>query len=287
VSRGGSRADGALYWKAYALNKLGRRDEALATIAELRKTYASSRWLDDAKALEVEVRQGSGGAVAPDAQNDDEIKLLAINGLMQSDPDRAFPYLQKLLQSANSPNLKERAVYVLAQSNSPRAQEMLIQIAKGGSNPDLQMTAIRYLGAVNRRKGTNNQTLFDIYNSSNDTQVKRSILNSLAGAQDKDHLVQIARNEKNKELRVEAIHMLAAMGPQASASDVLVEMYGPEQDKDVKRAIINVLAGQRNAKAVVELGRKEKDLELKKEIVRRLVDMNTPEAKAFLEEILK
>jgi len=44
AARAGSRADGAIYWKAYTLNKLGRRDEAMAAIAELRKSYASSRW---------------------------------------------------------------------------------------------------------------------------------------------------------------------------------------------------------------------------------------------------
>jgi tetratricopeptide (TPR) repeat protein len=55
VARGGARADGALYWKAYALNKLGRRDEALAATAELRKSHPSSRWLDDARALEIEI----------------------------------------------------------------------------------------------------------------------------------------------------------------------------------------------------------------------------------------
>ena len=31
----GKRADAALYWKAWALNKLGRRPEALATLADL------------------------------------------------------------------------------------------------------------------------------------------------------------------------------------------------------------------------------------------------------------
>src|SRR5438045_9121784 len=52
VTRNGARVDGALYWKAYALGRLGKRDEANAAIAELRKGYATSRWLDDAKALE-------------------------------------------------------------------------------------------------------------------------------------------------------------------------------------------------------------------------------------------
>src|SRR5262249_7112191 len=39
VARAGQRTDGALYWKAYTLDKLGRRDDALASIAELRKSY--------------------------------------------------------------------------------------------------------------------------------------------------------------------------------------------------------------------------------------------------------
>jgi len=90
---GGSRADGAFYWKAYALAKLGRRDEALAAIAELRKSYASSRWLDDAKALELEVKQASGQKLSPEAENDEDLKLMALNGLVQSDPERALPLL--------------------------------------------------------------------------------------------------------------------------------------------------------------------------------------------------
>jgi hypothetical protein len=290
ANRAGARADGALYWKAYAQNKLGRRDEALATIADLRKTYASSRWLDDAAALEVEVKQSAGGTVAPDSTNDDEIKLLAVNGLMQSDPDRAFPYLEKLLKSAASPRLKENTLYVLAQSSSPKAQQALIQIAKGGGNPDLQLYAIRYLGAANRRQGNSNttpQVLFEIYNSSSDLAVKREVLNQLSGARDKDHLVEIARTEKNHDLQLDAIRRLGGLGSQAGSGDALVALYAPAQEKDTKHEIVNVLAGQHNAKALVELGRKEKDLDMKKYIVERVVSMNTPESKQFLEEILK
>src|SRR5919201_964899 len=51
----GPAGDGALYWKAYALNRAGRPEEALATIAALRHGYPSSRWIRDARALEMEV----------------------------------------------------------------------------------------------------------------------------------------------------------------------------------------------------------------------------------------
>ena len=110
VSRGGARADGALYWKAYALNKLGRRDDALAAIAELRKGHPSSRWLDDARALEIEIKQAGGKPVNPESADDEELKLMALNSFMNTDPDRALPLLEKLLHSSQSPKIKERAL---------------------------------------------------------------------------------------------------------------------------------------------------------------------------------
>ena len=180
----------ALYWKAYALAKLGRRDDALAAIAELRKSYATSRWLDDAKALELEVKQASGQKVRPEAESDEDLKLMAINGLVQSDPERALPLLENLLKTSSSPKLKERALFVLAQSNSPRGKQVLEQVARGGAgNPDLQLKAINYISASSK-KTDNRQLLWEIYSNSTDIQVKRSVLNGLRASNDKDHLLQ-------------------------------------------------------------------------------------------------
>jgi tetratricopeptide (TPR) repeat protein len=72
-----SRADGAYYWRAYAQNKLGHRDEALASLAELQKSYPASRWLDDAKALQVEIRSQNGQPLSPETATDEDLKLLA------------------------------------------------------------------------------------------------------------------------------------------------------------------------------------------------------------------
>src|SRR5262249_36621205 len=44
---GGTHADAALYWKAYAQNKMGQRAEALDTLGTLQKNYAKSRWVED------------------------------------------------------------------------------------------------------------------------------------------------------------------------------------------------------------------------------------------------
>jgi hypothetical protein len=342
IAHNRSRVDGALFWKAYALGKLGRRDEAAATIAELRKSYAASRWLDDAKALELELKQASGQNVSPEAESDEELKLMAINGLMQSDPERAIPLLERQLKGPGSPRVKRNALFVLAQSNSPKAQAMIEQIARGGANPDLQLNAIRYMNE--RRKPNNAQILSEIYTATSDLAVKRAVLQMYAGMRDKDRLLQAAKTEKSPELRQAAINYLAgshgnpelwqlyqtettaegklqllrymygdsnadkllevvrtekdpkvradAMRALASQrtgvpAETMVSLYNAEQDSKIKQSILDGLFQQRNAKALVDIARGEKDTRLKLRIVERLSNMKSKEASDYLEELLK
>ncbi|HLH16632.1 MAG TPA: HEAT repeat domain-containing protein [Bryobacteraceae bacterium] len=279
ASRGGTRADGALYWKAYALIKLGRRDEALAALAELRKSHPQSRWLDDAKALEVE----AGKPVSPESESDEELKLIALNGLMQSDPERALPLLENLLKSNQPPRIKKRVVYVLAASDSSKAQALLEQVARGRGNPDVQLAAIQYLGAHSSQPARA-QLLQEIYNSNSDPEIRRAIINSLAS--DHTRILQIARSEKTPELRAYAIRMLSSRADVASG-DALAAMYTADQDEEVRSAILDALSGQHNAKAMVTIARAEKDPKMKQRIVERLASMHSPEATDYLMEILK
>ena len=116
------------------------------------------------------MRQASGQAVSPDGQPDDDLKLLALRGLMQSDPERAVPMVEQILSGNSSIKVKENALFVLSQSRSARAHEILGNVAKGGSNPDLQMKAIRYLGAMG---GPDNaQILDEAYRATSDEAVK-------------------------------------------------------------------------------------------------------------------
>ncbi len=153
---------------------MNRQTEALTSVAELLKVYPSSRWLADARALEIQVRQRAGQPVSPEVQADEELKLFAIQGLQHQDPEQAIPMLEKLLQGTSTPRLKERALFVLAQSNAPRARQILTTVARGGSNPDLQLKAIQYI-AMNGSQ-PNRQLLGEIYASSSDIDVKRQVL---------------------------------------------------------------------------------------------------------------
>src|SRR5689334_8858129 len=62
----GPQTDAALYWKAYAENRLGKREAALATLADMKKRFQQSRWQKDASVLELEVKQSSGQSPKPE-----------------------------------------------------------------------------------------------------------------------------------------------------------------------------------------------------------------------------
>lgn len=338
----GSRADASMYWKAYAQYKLAQREAALTTIQELQKAYASSRWLNEANALAVEIRSGVGVANAADS-GDDELKLLALNGLMESGSvDQAIDMLDKMLKSQQSPKLKKRALFVLSRSKSPRARDLLVSVAKGGSNPDLQLSAIEYLGMFGGKE--NQQLLADVYAASSDVAVKRSILKTYMVTGQKDRLLAAAKSESNSALRADAIRFLGAQGASAELGQLyqtektpelktalieafmvtgntdkllevaktetdpairlkavrslgvlgstktgpmLVELYAaPGATPEIKRAAIDGLHIQGNAKALVDIARKETNPELRKALVSRLSTMKSKEATDFLLEIL-
>src|SRR5262249_17481010 len=268
ISQNTNRVDGALYWKAYALAKLGKRDESLATIAELRKNHANSRWLDDAKALELDVNQGK--PMSPDAETEESMKLLILNTGMQTYFERFYPALEKIIKGSGSPKLKSNALYVLSvNSSQPKAQALLEQIAKGGGNPDLQVKAIRYM--TERRRGTpaganTGQVLTEIYNSTSDAEVKRAVIDSLMNLKDKDRLINLLKNEKTPELRERVVGYFGGINGNVE----LWQLYQTETTPEGKIMILNNAHRNGTADKLVEVLRTEKDQKVRIAAVRAL-----------------
>ncbi len=340
VRMAGKKADAGLYWKAYALNKAGRAADALGAVAQLRKSAPQSKWLNDARALELEIRQRSGQPTPPQAEGDEDLQLMALNGLLNTDFERALPILEKFLTGNRSSKLRERALFVLSQSSSPRAREILVRIAHGQQSPEMQETAIRYLGLFGG--DASKQALADLYASSSDVSVKKAVLQSFMVSGQKARVLAAARGEKSEELRKSAIHLLGVMGAQPElwemyqaessvevkkailhamfvgggserltevakgekdpelrkaaihslgvmgdrTGPVLLSIYSSEPDRDIRRQVLHALFVQGNVKALIQIARTEKDPELRKEAVSHLSHMGSKEATDFLVELL-
>lgn len=260
----GSRSDGALYWKAFTLHRLARRDEALAALAELRKSHGSSRWLADAQSLEAAIKQDAGQKTAAQWDAEEDLKVMALSGLIQADPDRAAATVEQVLKASPYPRLKDRALQALSNSDSQRSRDQLAQAARGTlGNPDLQIVAIRYLGS---RRTDNRPLLREIYNATSDEHVKRAVLRALGSSQAPEEIVRILKAEKTPALRREAVHMLGS----SVASADLWQLYQAESAVDVKEALLHKLREAGATERLLEVAKTEKEPKLRLSAIRAL-----------------
>jgi len=248
-----SRRDAALYWLAYAQfrNRLTR--DALATIEDLSEGHPDSPWLDDAQALKVEIQDKSGESFDVDKE---ELKLYALNSLMNSPSEKSVDVLAKLLSNRNTDRIKKRALFILSQIDDIRSYELIAQIARENSNRELQKQAINVLGISGSLKAMS--SLREIYNATDSDEAKVQILNSYMLANQGQLLVDLARNESNKDLQRQAIRLVGLM----SQSAALVEMYYDPSFEEFRKEIINGIALGGDADALAKIIESEQDEEM-------------------------
>jgi hypothetical protein len=250
ISEKGERTDAALYWKAYSLNKLGRTPLAIATCEQLHSQFAASTWNKDCSAISVEA-QGDSEALATDKAkvrtdrvrpyvrvepfkfdtrgedsgvtrgSDEDLKLLALNSLLNKDPTTALPLLRGILSGNQSPNVKKHALFVLAQSKSPEAESILRDAALGKLDPQLQGQAIQAMAVFQGKRA--NDTLAEVYRTTTDPKIKKSIISAMFITRDATRMVEMAKNEKDLELKRTIVSQLALMNDKA-ATDYMMEL---------------------------------------------------------------
>ena len=112
ASQNGDHIDGALYWKAYAQNKLGNSGQALETCTALLHQYPSSSWIEDCGALKIEIHAKNDQPVEPSAEQSDDLKLLALASLMRHNENEALAQINDILNGDSSERLKQGALFI-------------------------------------------------------------------------------------------------------------------------------------------------------------------------------
>ena len=257
----GPEADAALYWKAWSQSKLDRRADALATLGILQSTYPKSDWIDDARALEIQLRgprtsRGREVGAGTAASGDEDLQLYALDSLMQAEPERAVPILERFLAADRPLKLKKRALFVLSQSESPRAREILLDVARRGDPPELRVEAVRDLGVAGGEKDL--AALAEIWKGAS-PEVKGAVLEAWLVADQAAPIVEAARSEPDPELRSKAIDELGAM----EATKELKTLYGAERDPRLRGKILGALGVAEDVTTLGEVARSDPDPELR------------------------
>ena len=241
ISEKGARVDAALYWKAYSLNKLGKTPLAIATCEQLHSQFGGSTWNKDCDAIsmdsdKVKVKMDKvhpyvkvapygvyvdGGDNGVPRGSDEDLKILALNSLLNRDPTAAIPLLRGILSGNQPQNVKKHALFVLAQSKSPEAESILHDAALGKLDPQLQGEAIRSMAVFQGKRA--NDTLAEVYRTTTDVKIKKTIISAMFITRDAPLMVEMAKNEKDLELKRAIVSQLALMNDKA-ATDYMMEL---------------------------------------------------------------
>ncbi len=248
ISAKGDRVDAALYWKAYSLNKLGNAPLAVATCKQLRAQFANSSWNKDCDTIAINVQVDDQTNLAKEKMklkvdrepsvkvygpyidreedaiprgSDEDLKLIALSAVLRRDPAQAIPLLRGILSGNDPIRVKKHALFVLAQAKTPEADAILRDAALGKLDPQLQSQAIQTMAVFQGSKA--NDTLAEVYRTTSDPKIKKSIINAMFITKDAPRMVEMAKSEKDLELKRQLVSQLALMNDKA-ATDYMMEL---------------------------------------------------------------
>lgn len=262
----GAQSDAASYWMAYAMAKNGQARAAMRAIAELRRAYPRSEWIDDARYLEAELRARTGGTT-PGQTEAEEMRMYALNALIRRDPERALPALEAILQGDSSPEMKRRALFVLLQSGTDRGMELAAEVARSGEDRELRLDALRHLAIMGGPRGAG--LLQELYDASDDPQVRIAVIEGWAVSGESDRLRQIARSDADEQVRLAAIRSLAITGDGAG----LWELYDASESREIRAAILESVVMTGETGRLLQVLRSEQDPELRVAAIRGMAMM--------------
>lgn len=207
---------------------------------------------------------------------DIDLRIEALNGLIEGHPDRVIPLLRDIAFDGN-PDEARRAVLVLARSPRPEARTTVIDVARRGAEP-VRLAAIREMGRF--EGATVTAELMQVYTIATTSRVKRQIVTSLGERADNASLLRIAKDESDAGVRNTAI---VTLGRLPDARPQLRTLYGMVQPES-RMAVLSALLSSKDEDELIRIARTEKDPLLRQRARTQLRLLGTTKALKFLAE---
>ncbi|NIN11485.1 MAG: hypothetical protein GTN62_08265 [Gemmatimonadales bacterium] len=172
---------------------------------------------------------------------DMELRVAALNALLQMDAERAMPLLRQVLDRRDrcSARLRRKAVFVVAQQHSDETVDLLLRVARTDPESDVRRQAIFWLSQVSGEEAV--AALDSILLQSEDRAVQERAIFALAQHESpradgilRDFVERVAAPE---ELREKAIFWLGNRGS-SEDQEYLRELYGRLESERLKEKII-------------------------------------------------
>ena len=259
----------ALYWRAFALMREGRR----ADLLEAKRALESQleRYPDEARdgdSAELALRIQGKLAEMGDAEaaeeililaeqlesedglaRDEETRMAALHALMQVDSDRALPILRKVLvenPDKYSEEFRDQAIFLVSQhGDDDEALEILMYVVRNDRSSEIRSQAVFWLSQTHsdRTVAVLDSLLSD---PDEDDEVREQAIFALSQVGGREAMAALHRVAKDPdidmELRANAIFWIGQMGGRGEAERFLIDLYPSLEDEELKEKVIFSIA---------------------------------------------
>src|SRR5688500_15173354 len=262
----------ALYFEAYALYRVGGDDElstARSRLKQLKQRYPAiskkdgdplllrvcgelAKRGDEECARDIDERGGQTltqrANCSPDADEDSDDRIAALNALLQMDAERAMPILKQVLarRDACSVALRRKAVFLVSQKRTDQTANILMSVARSDPDQETREQAVFWLSQVPGSTGL----LEEILKGNSDVSIKDKALFALS-QQSEPRAQQILRDfalreSESQDLRDKAIFWLGQRRSTEN-TEFLRNLYSRLTNQDLREKILFSLSQQQGA----------------------------------------
>ncbi|HVF50233.1 MAG TPA: HEAT repeat domain-containing protein [Pyrinomonadaceae bacterium] len=232
--------------------------------------------------------------------------------------EESLNFLLGVVQSALPARLVETATVALAVHDDPRVNAMLKNFVRQSKNEEIRKTSTFWLGHVggehaflselvrNERESEDLRetaahaigfsrdeaalaTLQSLYQTITDKDVRAAIVHAVAHNDDiaaaSAFLLRVARTDRDKDVKEQAIHRLGQFDTEALVEELL-KIYHADRTEDVRRAVLHAFSQMSNRRAhatLLDIARAGDDIETRGMAIHWLGQRDSPET---LDELL-
>jgi HEAT repeat protein len=319
----------ALYWQAFALYRSGGDGELRSALAALEvqgTRYPRAGTRGDAETLATRIngelaRRGdaeAAGRVAqradaatraprqgcPDEDDESDMRIAALNALLQMSADQALPILRQVLarRDACSAGLRRKAVFLVSQKRTPETAALLMRTVREDPDSEVRGQAVFWLSQVSGDEAVD--ALQDVLRTSRDREVQEKALFALSqhhsekaaaalrgyalsetaapelrekavfwigqsrSPQNAEFLRDLFARTRDAELKEKILFSLSQMGRELNGRWLMDVAMGDDQPVEIrKKALFWAAQGGAPAADLVALYDRSSDREIKEQLI--------------------
>ncbi|HEV2751785.1 MAG TPA: HEAT repeat domain-containing protein [Gemmatimonadales bacterium] len=206
-----------------------------------------------------------GGQPCPNEDDDDDVRMQALNALLQMDAANALPILKNVLahRDACSAGLRRKAVFIVSQKRSAETESILLDVARNDPDAEVRLQAVFWLSQVGSDRAVT--ALDSILRTATDPELQDKAIFALSQihqARAAEIIRNYAANERSPDdAREKAIFWLGQERSPENAA-FLRSLYTKITGEELKEKVIfslSQMGGDDNGRWLMEIALNERE----------------------------